>query len=136
MSPAPEEEHVPALPLIEFVRPLPGFPGRTQFALVRLDEDGILSELRSVEDPDLRFLVVPPGSFFPDYSLEIEDDVVDDLQVTSADDLVSLVILNAGETLATTTANLLAPVLVNTARRTAVQVILDGDLSVRTPLPA
>ena len=128
-------ESTPALPLIEFVRPLPGFPGLTRFALVRVDEDGLLSELRSVEDPDLRFLVLPPGAFFPDYAPEISDDVVADLQVTSPDTVIPLVIVNAGDVLARTTVNLLAPVLVNTARRTACQVILDDDLSVRTPLP-
>jgi flagellar assembly factor FliW len=135
MNPAVEES-VPAIPLIEFVRPLPGFPGLTQFALVQVDDDGLLSELRSVEDSDLSFLVLPPGPFFPDYTPEIGDDVVEDLGVTSPDEVIPLVIVNAGDTLATTTVNLLAPVLVNTARRTACQVILDEDLSVRAPLQA
>jgi len=135
MTPAVEES-VPAIPLIEFVRPLPGFPGLTQFALVQVDDDGLLSELRSVENSDLSFLVLPPGPFFPDYAPEIGDDVVEDLGVTSPDEVIPLVIVNAGDTLATTTVNLLAPVLVNTARRTACQVILDEDLSVRTPLQA
>ncbi|HET7690417.1 MAG TPA: flagellar assembly protein FliW [Nocardioidaceae bacterium] len=135
MNPAVEES-VPAIPLIDFVRPLPGFPGLTQFALVQVDDDGLLSELRSVEDSDLSFLVLPPGPFFPDYAPEIGDDVVEDLGVTSPDEVIPLVIVNAGDTLATTTVNLLAPVLVNTARRTACQVILDEDLSVRAPLQA
>lgn len=135
MNPAVEES-VPAIPLIEFVRPLPGFPGLTQFALVQVDDDGLLSELRSVEDSELSFLVLPPGPFFPDYAPEIGDDVVEDLGVTSPDEVIPLVIVNAGDTLATTTVNLLAPVLVNTARRTACQVILDEDLSVREPLQA
>jgi flagellar assembly factor FliW len=135
MNPAVEES-VPAIPLIEFVRPLPGFPGLTQFALVQVDDDGLLSELRSVQDSDLSFLVLPPGPFFPDYAPEIGDDVVEDLGVTSPDEVIPLVIVNAGDTLATTTVNLLAPVLVNTARRTACQVILDEDLSVRAPLQA
>lgn len=135
MNPAVEES-VPAIPLIEFVRPLPGFPGLTQFALVQVDDDGLLSELRSVEDSDLSFLVLPPGPFFPDYAPEIGDDVVEELGVTSPAEVIPLVIVNAGDTLATTTVNLLAPVLVNTARRTACQVILDEDLSVRAPLQA
>ena len=127
----------PEIPVIDLVHPLPGFPGQTRFALVQLDEDGVLCQLRSLEDPSLRFLVVPPVAFFPDYAPVVSDDVVADLQITSADDVIVLLVLNAGESLDTTTANLLAPVVVNTATRRASQVILDDpDLPIAAPLVA
>ena len=65
------------------------------------------------------------------------DDVVADLQITSADDVIVLLVLNAGESLDTTTANLMAPVVVNTATLRASQVILDDPaLSLAAPLVA
>lgn len=125
------------LPVIDLVHPLPGFPGQRQFALVQLDEDGLLCQLRSLEDPDLRFLVMPPMPFFPDYAPEVGDDVVADLQIDSADDVIVLLVLNAGESLSSTTANLMAPVLINTATLRASQVILDDpSLSIAAPLVA
>lgn len=125
------------LPVIEMVHALPGFPEARQFALVELDDDGLLSALQSVDHPDLRFLVVPPHTFFPDYAPVVDDEVVADLGVTSAEEVQLLVILTAGESLSTTTANLLAPVLVNTSNRRALQVILDDTaFSVSTPLVA
>lgn len=127
----------PDVPVIELVHPMPGFPDRLQFALVALDEDGVLCALRSLEDPDLRFLVVPPGPFFPDYAPDVDDSVVSDLGIGSAEDALVLLVLKAGDSLADTTANLLAPVVVNRRTRRAAQVILDDPtLSVRAPLVA
>lgn len=127
----------PDLPVIEMVQSLPGFPDARRFALVGLDDDGLLSALQSVDHPDLRFLVVPPHTFFPDYAPVVDDEAVAALDIASAEEVQLLVILTAGESLAATTANLLAPVLVNTSNRRALQVILDDTaFSVSTPLVA
>lgn len=125
------------IPAIELVHPMPGFPEQTRFALVQLDEDGLLCQLRSLEDPALRFLVVPPSPFFPDYAPEVSDEVVADLQIAEADDVIVLLVLNAGDSLEATTANLMAPVLVNTVTLRASQVILDDpSLPLAAPLVA
>ena len=127
----------PEIPVIELAQPLPGFPGRERFALVQVDGDGALCSLTSLDDPGLRFLVVPPEQFFPDYSPEVDEAVLTDLGSSSADDLVVLCVLTAGDSLASTTANLAAPVVLDVATRRAVQVVLDDPgLSVATPLIA
>lgn len=124
-------------PVIELARPMPGFPEHRRFALVKLDDDGVLCALRSLEDPELRFLVASPVPFFPEYGPEVDDSVVADLGITDAADVLVLLLLTAGASLAETTANLLAPILVNTTTRQAAQVILDDtSLSVATPLVA
>jgi flagellar assembly factor FliW len=123
------------LPVIDLVHPLPGFPEARRFALVQLDDDGHLCDLRALDQDDLSFLVVPPAYFFSDYSPVLDDDVVADLAIGSADDVLVLVILTAGASLAATTANLLAPVVVNTRTRQACQVVLDDtSLSTATPV--
>jgi len=125
------------LPVIELVHPMPGFPDRRQFALVILDDDSLLCALRSLDDPELRFLVVPPAPFFPDYAPEVGDGVVSELEIGSAEEALVLLVLKAGDSLADTTANLLAPVVVNRRTRRAAQVILDdATLSVSAPLVA
>lgn len=126
----PEQE----VPVLEFVHPIPGFPELRHFVLVELDEAGILCQLRSVEDDAVRFLVVPPQNFFAGYEAEIDDATVADLGIASAEDVLVLVMLNPAESLAETTANLLAPIVINTVDRRAAQVILDADLPIRAPL--
>ena len=115
----------------------PTVPDLPVIELVRLDDDGVLCALRSLDDPDLRFLVVPPHAFFPDYAPVIDDATAAELGVTTAEDVLLLSILTAGESLVSTTANLLAPLLVNTRTQRARQVVLDDPaLSTTTPLVA
>jgi flagellar assembly factor FliW len=46
---------------------LPGFPGERRFALIRWGAtQGSYSVLVDVADPQVRFLVTPPGVFFTD----------------------------------------------------------------------
>jgi flagellar assembly factor FliW len=134
--PRPIEERMTtslALPTIELASPMPGFPLHRQFALVRLDEDGLLYALTSIDDPELRFLVVPPQPFFPDYAPEVGDETLEVLGHPQADQLLLLLVVTAGES--ETTANLLAPLVIDQANRRAVQVVLNGSgLPVRAPL--
>ena len=142
MSKAPQIESrsaarvVEEIPVIELVEAMPGFPDLTRFALVRLDDEGLLCSLKSVEDPELRFLVVPPSVFFPDYAPEIDDATVEALDIDKAEDVLVLVVVNPGDQASAATANLLAPVVVNTVNRQGTQVVLTADLPVRAPLVA
>ncbi len=124
------------IPVIEMVEPMPGFPDRSRFALVQLDEAGVLSSLRSLDDPSLRFLVVPPQVFFPDYAPEIDDATVVSLGIERVEDVLLLVVVNPGDAAGAATANLLAPVLVNVTNLKGGQVVLDQDLPIRAPLLA
>lgn len=127
------------IPVIELAHPMPGFPDDGRFALVRLDEDGVLLGFRSLDSEDLQFVVVPPAPFYPDYAPEIGDDVVSELGIepAAAEDVLVLLVVRAGATLADTTVNLRAPLVVNPATRKASQVILDdADLPLAAPLVA
>jgi flagellar assembly factor FliW len=125
------------LPIIDFVSPMPGFGGHTRFVLVRLDDDGLLYALTSLHDPEVRFLVVPPMPFFPDYAPEIPQEEVDLLDVTDADQVLMLLVVTAGKAAEDTRVNLLAPILVDQANRRALQVVLTGSgFPVRAELTA
>jgi flagellar assembly factor FliW len=123
------------IPMLDMVHPLAGFPEMRRFALARLDDTGLVCNLRSIDDPELSFVVVPSGPFFNDYSPEINDQVLAELGVEDPDELIALLVVTIGETSDTATANLLAPVLVNLRTRRAGQYLLDDvDLPMRAPL--
>ena len=125
------------LPVLEFVAPMPGFPEQRRFVLVRLEDEGVLYSLTSIEVPHLRFLVVPPTPFFPDYEIDIDNESQVALGLPDADDLLVLLVITAGDTLADTTVNLMAPIVVNQRSRCAVQLVLGASgLPVRAPLLA
>jgi len=132
-----ETTHTATLPVIEFVAPMPGFPDARSFVLVRVDDDGLVFSMTSVDTPELRFLVMAPSPFFPDYAPEIDDESLTALGAgpDDAGDLLVLLVITTGEKAADATANLMAPIVVHQRTRRAVQVILaTSGLAVRTPL--
>jgi flagellar assembly factor FliW len=129
--------HTATLPVIEFVAPLPGFPDTRSFVLVRLDDDGLVFSLTSVDTPDLRFLVMPPQPFFPDYAPEIDDESLAALGAgpDDAHELLVLLVITTGEQPSDATANLMAPIVLHLSTRRAVQLVLaTSGLAVRAPL--
>ncbi len=118
------------MPIIDMAVPMPGFPAHQQFVLVRLNDQGLLYAFTSVQNPDLRFLVAPPEPFFPDYAPEIENEVFAALNTKDPDRLLVMVVITAGVN--ETTANLLAPIIVDRDSRRAMQVVLnDSNMPVR-----
>lgn len=123
------------IPVLDLAEPLVGFPGLQRFGLARLDESGTVFDLRSLEDSEVSFVVVPPALFFDDYAPEVGDAVVDQLRLRDADDALTLVMVTLGETLEDATANLRAPLVINQHTRRAMQTILDDqDLPMKAPL--
>jgi flagellar assembly factor FliW len=124
------------VPEINFVRPIPGFSDLRHFALARIDDrESLISELRSLERPDVRFVVTTPAIFFSDYVVELGDEDCEQLGLESPADALILTVLTPGEDAKSTTANLLAPMVINAKTRAAAQVILTGtDWPVRAPL--
>lgn len=123
------------IPVLELVRPMVGFPDLHRFALARLVDDGLVCDLRSLDDPEVSFVVVPPHEFFHEYTPEIDDSAVTALGVDEADDLITLVLVTLGDSPESATANLRAPLLINHRNRRATQVILDDpDLSMKARL--
>ena len=123
------------LPVIEFVAPMAGFPHDRRFVLVRLDESGLLFALTSIETPGLRFLVLPPMPYFPDYAPEVDDDTLAALGVSGAESLLVLLLVTTGDTTDNATVNLMAPIVLHQGTRKAVQLVLSrSGLSVRAPL--
>lgn len=135
VDPEPTDSSSAGIPVLEMVQPLAGFPDDRRFALARLDETGLVCDLRSLDDPNLSFVVVPPASFFADYSPEIDESVTTELGIEDESDLLALVVVTLGDTPDSATANLLAPVLVNHRTQRAGQYLLaDLDLPMRAPL--
>lgn len=138
---APNDVDTPDSQLVEFVEPIPGFPDERTFSLAPLDEDAVLFVLRSTRTPGLRFVVMPPAPFFPDYQPVVEGQDVAPLGYLSAGsdsedvELQVLVIVSVTDSISDATANLLAPIVLDPATGRAMQIVLgDARLPLRAPL--
>jgi flagellar assembly factor FliW len=127
---------VEVIPEITFVAGLPAFPDARRFAIVRWGDEGSpFCMLRSLEDPELAFVVTHPLLFFPDYSPEIDDETAARIGLDRGEDAIVLVILTLGTSPTDASANLLGPIVINRQTNDAVQAVLyDTRYDVCTPL--
>lgn len=99
-----------------------GFPDAHDFDFESLGETlEPFARMVSRDWQGLSFVVVPPGVVFPDYSVELEEDVVANLQLADAGEAVVLVLVAPGAT--GPTANLLGPIVINRRTHLAAQVV-------------
>jgi flagellar assembly factor FliW len=133
--------------VLTFPHGLLGFDAMRRFALVDTHDSGFYFWLQSLDDPGLAFLTAVPWPFFPDYEFELPDADRDALGLVEPDETsddasnptMVLCLLTVGSADDAPgheiTANLLGPLVINTATRVGRQVVLvDGDFTTRAPL--
>ena len=129
------ELNVPAECIIRFVSSLAGFPRHKRFALFPYEENSPFYLLQSVSNPALTFLMVDPYRFFDGYVFELDDDLATDLGFSEANPPAVYTLTTLHDKLEDATVNLLGPILVNWANRTAAQMTLhNSSYPVRQPL--
>ncbi len=112
--------------VITFPDGIPGFPEIKKYIIVHLEEHAPFHWLISVEDRNVRFVVINPLIFRPDYNPKFNKEELDSLQIENPDDLLLFSIVTLGRPLSESTANLLGPVFINIKKKIGKQIILDG----------
>jgi flagellar assembly factor FliW len=121
--------------LYHFPNGLIGLRHYRNFLMLDLDEAGIFHVLQSVDDPAFALVVVDPLLVRPDYRAKVDEAAIDALELDDLADAVVLATVVVPEDPTKMTANLLGPIVVNTKRRTGVQVVLPNEESdVRVPV--
>jgi flagellar assembly factor FliW len=126
----------PAVQTLTLTESLPGFPGSRDYVLVPADPAGVLCWLQSVTPEGPRFLTVSAGAYFPDYAPGLPASALVELGLadSAAAQMYCLVTVPGGDVTAAT-ANLRAPLVVNSDTHRARQVVLtDGLHPIRRPL--
>ncbi|MDR2509583.1 MAG: flagellar assembly protein FliW [Spirochaetaceae bacterium] len=110
---------------ISFPEGLFGFEALTEYVLL----DGARQPyywLQSVESAGAAFVVVDPFLFRPDYEMDINDDDLAEIGVSSPEDLLFFAVITIPQDGAPMTANLQGPLVINRKTRLGKQIIL-GD---------
>ena len=115
-----------------FTKGIPGFPQEKQFAILPLPDNDVYAILQSVETASLGFVIVNPFLFFPDYDFDIDEATVHQLSIEKETDVGVYTILTIQDPFEKTTANLQAPLIMNTKNKQAKQLILsDGKYNTK-----
>ncbi|WP_026766478.1 flagellar assembly protein FliW [Selenomonas ruminantium] len=112
--------------VVHFADGIPAFEDEHEFVIVPYDEESPYVFLQSLTTPDLAFLMTVPFVFFPDYAFELDDENQGKLNLYKQEDMLiyTLITVNGGQ-VQDMTANLMAPVVINTANMQARQIVLD-----------
>jgi flagellar assembly factor FliW len=125
------------VPVVEMRGGLLGFPEYTQFTLIKMNDEGLVYRLQSLQDEAINFVVVPAASFFPSYAPVVDDEVAARFDLVNGREVLILLVVTLGETFKDSTVNLMAPLLLDPNAQIAEQIIVENaNLSVRTPLLA
>ena len=122
---------------IHIINGLIGFESYTEYLPIPFHEDNdSLISLQSLEDETLSFILMNPFGIYPDYAPSISRQDMDELKAKSAEDISYYVISVIRDSVAESTVNLKAPLIVNALNRQAKQVILEqSEYTFRHILP-
>ena len=110
---------------LDFAVPPPGLEPLTVFELGEVEGAMGLYTLRDTAGEDLRLFLLDPALYVPEYVPELDSEHLAPVGADSAAEVDVYVVATISE--GAPVVNLLAPILVNPATSSAVQVILDGD---------
>jgi flagellar assembly factor FliW len=121
--------------ILLFEKGIPGFLAEKEFIVLPLSDDGVFSVMQSVVTPYVAFVVANPFQFFQDYDFQVEDSVVEELGLESEKEVVVFSILTVTDPFEKTTANLQAPIVINSSNQKAKQLILNnGNYKTKHPI--
>lgn len=109
---------------LTFNQGIPGFLEETEFVILPLPEAEAFQVLQSIQTKELAFIITDPFQFFLDYDFQLELQEIEKLQLQQAEDAAVYVMLTMSDSVEKITANLQAPVIINTKQQLAKQVIL------------
>ncbi|MCM3773110.1 MULTISPECIES: flagellar assembly protein FliW [Priestia] len=109
---------------LTFNQGIPGFLEETKFVILPLPGAEAFQVLQSIQTKELAFIITDPFQFFLDYDFQLEPQEIEKLQLQQAEDAAVYVLLTMSDSVEKITANLQAPVIINTKQQLAKQVIL------------
>lgn len=111
--------------VIVFPMGLPGFPKEKAYIPIEYQEKGPLCFLQSLATPELTFIIADPFYFLGNgYTIDISENDLDAIEVKSPEEVAVYVILTIRDQGKKISANLAAPLVINTKKRIGRQVIL------------
>ena len=113
--------------IITFPSGIPGYEKNKSFVLVSIPDYMPFEWLVCVDGSPLRFAVINPLMFKPDYAPKIQKEQLEEMGFVKPEDVLLFVIVTINENPLESTANLVGPILINKARRIGKQVIVEDD---------
>ena len=121
--------------LITFGDGIPGLEEYKEYALLQFEESYPIIWLQSIEEGGVCLPVLDTYAVLAGYVFDIDDEDVKELGLKGAEELHVVNVLVIPDDIRGMTANLAAPIIINTATGKAKQILLaSSDYNVRVPV--
>ncbi|MEK4698575.1 flagellar assembly protein FliW [Solibacillus sp. FSL R7-0668] len=122
--------------VVTFEQGLLGLQDLKKYTLLPIEQDLPFLLLQSLDDAEVSFVLAYPYAFKPDYTFEISDEDRELLKIEAEMEVVTYAIVTMNDSWATSTMNLLAPVVINVKEKLAKQIVLQTSeaYSLRHPI--
>ena len=112
--------------IVHFKDGIPAFEDEHEFVILPYEEDSPYYFMQSLTSPDLAFLLTIPFLFFNDYTFELDDATVKELDIKASENVFYYTMITIPNgSIRYMTANLVAPIVLNGANMQAKQVVLE-----------
>lgn len=120
---------------ITFGHGIPGFEKFHRYMIRNYRDQSPFLVLQSVEKADLAFILIELEQIVPGYSIDLSDEIVEELKLSAPEEAVVRVIVTLPEDVRQATVNLAAPIVINFKTGLAKQIILNNpEYSLKHPL--
>lgn len=110
--------------IIDFPVGIPAFEEEKKFAIIPFDDKGPFFYLQAINRPELCLIIIDPFTFFPDYRIEVPDEELHRITAGGDQKNISLLsVLTIPKDFKKATANLFAPLLIDTDTNLGMQFI-------------
>lgn len=114
--------------VIRFPGGLPGFENARKFIIMSVPEHQPFHWMECVDEGNtIRFAIINPLSFRPDYQPKIKKDELAALNIGDPKELLLYVIVTLRAPLMESTANLMGPLFINIREKVGKQIIIEND---------
>jgi flagellar assembly factor FliW len=113
--------------IVTFPVGIPGFEQLKKFVVLQLEDGVPFAYLQSIEEEDIAFVIVDPFLFYPKYDFELSESTIEELAITSQEDVIVWSIVTMKKVIEEATINLIAPIIINAEKQTGKQIILHGS---------
>lgn len=114
--------------IIRFPKGIIAFDEKTKYTVIENEDKSIpFHWLQSLDDGNLAFVIVNPFVFKKDYEFDIPEKVLEELDLKEKEDVAVFSIVVVPEDIKKMTANLAAPIIINTKNLKARQIIINNN---------
>ncbi|MGE5577745.1 MAG: flagellar assembly protein FliW [Syntrophothermus sp.] len=118
---------IPEEKIIIFPEGILGFEDEKRYVILEDGADSPFKWLHALDNPDLAFIIIDPRLFYPSYEIVLSKDDGEKLSLQNPEDAVVYAIVVIPEDPSQMTANLQAPLVINSQNRVGRQVVLSDS---------